>query len=181
MTRMRRKNFFHTCSSVDSSVHKMNSCSGCCCKKQKMFDVFLHICFAPLHPRTRGRKRPLALRVKYRGVMAGDQSLPYSSPETGSSHWLEPPSGGIATARWETQLSAAAPCQSLPSGGCPPRLRGGVPGRVRPGLVPAASAGGQQDLASLVVDVPAVPAARLKGHIGDGAPLSVRGSPRPGR
>ena len=103
--------------------------------------------------------------------MAGNQSLPYSSPETGSSHWLEPPSGGIATARWETQLSAAAPCQSLPSGGCPPRLRGGVPGRVRPGLGPAAPAGGQQDLVSLVVvDVPAVPAARLKGHIGDGRP-----------
>ena len=127
-------------------------------------------------------KRPLALRVKYRGVMAGDQSLPYSSPETGSSHWLEPPSGGIATARWETQLSAAAPCQSLPSGNVHPASGAEFPGGFAPGLGPAASAGGQQDLASLVVvDVPAVPAARLKGHIGDGAPLSVRGSPRPGR
>lgn len=37
--------------------------------------------------------------------------------ETGSSHWLEQPSPGTSRARWENQLSGAAPCQCLTSGG----------------------------------------------------------------
>ena len=44
-------------------------------------------------------------------------SLPYSSSDTGSSHWLEPPSAGTSTARCENQLSFAAPCQCFTSGG----------------------------------------------------------------
>lgn len=38
-------------------------------------------------------------------------STPYCSSFTGSSHSLEPFSPGTSMARWENQLSGAAPCQ----------------------------------------------------------------------
>ena len=44
-------------------------------------------------------------------------SLPYSASETASSHSLEQFSPGTSSARWENQLSAAAPCQCFTSGG----------------------------------------------------------------
>ena len=44
-------------------------------------------------------------------------SLPYASSDTASSHSLEQFSPGTSRARWENQLSQAAPCQCFTSGG----------------------------------------------------------------
>lgn len=44
-------------------------------------------------------------------------NLLYSSSFTGSSHSFELPSAGTSTAKWENQLSGAAPCQCFTSGG----------------------------------------------------------------
>ena len=41
----------------------------------------------------------------------------YASSVTASSHSLEQPSSGTSMARWENQLSGAAPCQCFTSGG----------------------------------------------------------------
>lgn len=50
---------------------------------------------------------------------ADQRSVPYSSSPTGSSHSLLVFSPGTSTARWENQLSFAAPCQCLtPAGMC---------------------------------------------------------------
>lgn len=44
-------------------------------------------------------------------------NLSYSSSVTGSSHSFDDPSAGTSTARCANQLSLAAPCQCLTSGG----------------------------------------------------------------
>ncbi len=50
-------------------------------------------------------------------LRTGQGSGSYSAAETGSSHSLEASSPGTSTARWENQLSLAAPCQCLTPAG----------------------------------------------------------------
>lgn len=65
----------------------------------------------------RGRFSAFICQPTGEGRRAAYFSLLYSSSVTGSHHSLEHSVPGTSTARWENQLSGAAPCQCLTSAG----------------------------------------------------------------
>jgi len=95
----------------------------------------------------------------------------YRSASTGSNHSLEVFSPGTSSARWENQLSGAAPCQCFTPGAMLTNVaRAQLPCRFAPFLVKTSTSHADEDLSTTafgVMGMPVVAAAGLERHVVD--------------